>query len=1321
MWNINYKFIFATLMVIMFLSLTCVSAVEDNQTAYDGGLESAPVEEDSLESGEGNSFMDLRIQFASSNFTLEKDFTFDPHYDSSFEGKVIRINNDNIVIDGKGHTVNALGKCAIFDIRGINVTLKNITLMNGKSNEEGGAAYFLKSATVIDCKFIGNSASNGGALNFYTQSSVINCTFEGNTADNGGAIYDLYRGVSVSDCVFQNNCANNGGAIFCDGAVISNTKFINNVAENYGGALYVMVNASARVEYSIFEGNRGISTSYNIYLSYGANLVTNNLNLAVLSSGCFSSLQSEISNCQDNVLRLIRDYIYLSESDSELRENGIQIKKNLIIDGQGHMIDGANQARIFNIASEGVILKDIIFVNGVSNGGGAIYTNNGLTVDNCSFDNNNGKYGGGIYASSGRLTVTNSVFTHNGGTGAAILFYSGGFIDNCTFIDNSAGEGTIYGCAPSIYSAYTISNCRFINNHGGSGGAIYSLRSGKLNNNTFIGNTAGQGGAIYISEETTTISNSTFENNQADNGGAIYFWWGGSVANSVFTGNKASNLGGAIYCGDQVTQCLFTGNKAGNNGGAIFNQKGSITYSNFTSNTANNGGGGIYSEGGELIHLKFEANNANNGGGLYSTSGAVHYLNFVNNIARSNGGGLYLNSGRTVVECIFSSNTAGDKGGAIFFNGQSTVNNANFRNNSAKNGGAIYNNNLLTINNTNFKGDHAYSGGAIQITEDLDIHNTNFKDNFASEGTNYVNLIGDAKITLDNVTPKDVNPFKVSTISVTYVTNGTAYGDNSNITVKVTSENKAITEGIALITLNGVNYTVSIIDGMGILDVTNVDAGRYACNITYISYNYTISSTPVDFYIVKKDVSFTVNISNITVGETLIFTVEIDNGENINEGTMSTIINNREYVEDVVNGTAKFEIPNLNVDDYVTIISYNDGKNYYNPIKSVRFSVLKRNIALEAYIPNIIYGDVLKITANVTSDNTILNEGYVLITINNNTYLEHVINGVATFEIPCLNIGDYTCNVSYIGGENNTDQDKEVGFSVGERIYTFEVDRIRIYGNVTKITVSVESNGESIVKGKLFLEVNGNVYERVLEDASAIFEIPMLTLGMHTANIVLYAEDGSTFQKENFSFEVPEIYEQILGVAFKSTATISASNKAFIINYGGKYSVTINGVVGEKVTFILNGKNIGSAITNAHGVATIYLTAKILKAAKAGTKNLVVELDSTNYQASAKKVKITINKEKTKIVAKKKTFKMAKKVKKYLITLKNSKGKAVKNAKVTLKINKKTYKANTNKNGKAIFKIKKLTKKGTFKAKITFKGNNCYKKVTKTVKIKVRG
>ena len=112
---------------------------------------------------------------------------------------------------------------------------------------------------------------------------------------------------------------------------------------------------------------------------------------------------------------------------------------------------------------------------------------------------------------------------------------------------------------------------------------------------------------------------------------------------------------------------------------------------------------------------------------------------------------------------------------------------------------------------------------------------------------------------------------------------------------------------------------------------------------------------------------------------------------------------------------------------------------------------------------------------------------------------------------------------------------------------------------------------------------------------------------------------------------------------------------------------------------------------------------------------VTVKSNSQSSSSSSKTTKLT-----PKLTAKATTFKVKTKTKKYSITLKTNKNKAMKNTKVTIKVNKKTYTAKTDKKGVATFKITNLKKKGTFKATITFKGNNNYKKVIRTVKIKCK-
>ncbi|MBE6489631.1 MAG: hypothetical protein E7Z83_02100 [Methanobrevibacter sp.] len=92
----------------------------------------------------------------------------------------------------------------------------------------------------------------------------------------------------------------------------------------------------------------------------------------------------------------------------------------------------------------------------------------------------------------------------------------------------------------------------------------------------------------------------------------------------------------------------------------------------------------------------------------------------------------------------------------------------------------------------------------------------------------------------------------------------------------------------------------------------------------------------------------------------------------------------------------------------------------------------------------------------------------------------------------------------------------------------------------------------------------------------------------------------------------------------------------------------------------------------------------------------------------------------TKLTAGAKTFKKSVKTKKYTITLKNDMGKVVKNVKVTLKVNKKTYSAKTNSKGQITFKITNLNKKGKFTAIVKFSGNKYHYAVTKKPKITIK-
>jgi predicted deacylase len=335
-------------------------------------------------------------------------------------------------------------------------------------------------------------------------------------------------------------------------------------------------------------------------------------------------------------------------------------------------------------------------------------------------------------------------------------------------------------------------------------------------------------------------------------------------------------------------------------------------------------------------------------------------------------------------------------------------------------------------------------------------------------------------------------------------------------------------------------------------------------------------------------------------------------------------------------------------------------------------------------------------------------------------------------------------NASGLGDFHSTrhsDNDVGITCAMGSYSPTFESSEIANYiGNQTGYKVDLYDEAGVPYAGAIedYSNILGGpaVTCEVLTNHKAIeYGTPEISYNMMRAFLNYFGYDiddmVSIPSTENlsFAFESPynynSSYMNVTLPVVQENAKIVAKSANYVINYGGEYSIVLkdskdNPISGEEVTFILKGKKIGSAVTDSEGVATIKITSKALKTAKAGKRNLVIKFNCSDYKPVNKTVKVTINKEKVKATAKAKTFKKSVKTKKYTITLKNSKNKAIKNAKVTIKVNKKTYSAKTNSNGKATFKITKLTKKGKFTSTITYKGDSYYKKLTKKVKISVK-
>lgn len=330
-----------------------------------------------------------------------------------------------------------------------------------------------------------------------------------------------------------------------------------------------------------------------------------------VDDGTFTALQKKISDAPaGSTITLERDYAYNDGFDTE----GIQIERDLTIEGNGHTLNGMSQSRIFQTvgaktSSCTLVLNNINFRNGKGDLGGAIYSYEShyqsgsydygynywhITVSNCNFQSNTASSEGGAISAT-YLTVRNCKFISNtaGSDGGAVRAREDSSFEGCTFKSNAASSegGAVSLNSPNSGRDYSFSNCAFESNRADdAGGAVYCWGGLSLDKCQFTSNDCKEsGGAVNTAAGHLYVNDTSFEKNHAArDGGAIYYSnqierWSGttrrivtfdnSIESSTFADNVADRKAGAIY-GSQfydniiyfvkANKCTFANNKAGN-------------------------------------------------------------------------------------------------------------------------------------------------------------------------------------------------------------------------------------------------------------------------------------------------------------------------------------------------------------------------------------------------------------------------------------------------------------------------------------------------------------------------------------------------------------------------------------------------------------------------------------------------------------------------------------------------------------------------------------------------------------------------------------
>ncbi len=302
--------------------------------------------------------------------------------DLLFDVTIIGDGADTTIIDGQSQD-------RLFDLFDFaDLEVQNVTLTNGQADNSG----------------VYTQEAQGGAIRtyYYNTLAFSGCVFANNSAPSattssryglGGAIYSYGRSLTIENCQFVDNLASNsGGAVYLDGpATVSGSTFSGNTTDLGGGA--ITARQPITVETSTFFGNtsEGPGGAFEV-TAQGELTLTNSTvsgNTGTYGGGIHSygSLTLTSSTIADNTADWYGGGVYVSSGSTASFENMLVADNTATSTGPD--VDGAVTSAGYNLigdssdstgfGSTGDQLDVAPLLGSLNNNGGATLTHALLT------------------------------------------------------------------------------------------------------------------------------------------------------------------------------------------------------------------------------------------------------------------------------------------------------------------------------------------------------------------------------------------------------------------------------------------------------------------------------------------------------------------------------------------------------------------------------------------------------------------------------------------------------------------------------------------------------------------------------------------------------------------------------------------------------------------------------------------------------------------------------------------------------------------------------------------------------------------------------
>ena len=455
---------------------------------------------------------------------------------------------------------------------------------------------------------------------------------------------------------------------------------------------------------------------------------------------------------------------------------------------------------------------------------------------------------------------------------------------------------------------------------------------------------------------------------------------------------------------------------------------------------------------------------------------------------------------------------------------------------------------IVTINNKNYSVVVINGKGNVS-TDKLPAGLYNFSATWAgNDNYNGTNISGGFKINkIDSTIAINVEDIKV--------------GENATIIVNLDSD----ATGNVTITLDNQNYTVAINEGQTIKVIGGLKAGTYDVFVKYIGdNNYNSAQNTTKFTVLKiSDYNMDVTVPEFKEGVNSSVGVDLPKDA---EGTVTVEIEGKKYTANIINGTAKVNIPGLGVGDYNITTTYSGDAKYVSMTKKGNITVIP-NMDVNLYVDDVvmIYHDGTRLVAKLTDyqGRPIVND-IIYFTINGKTYAKTTDdNGTVSMGLN-LDSKIYTATVSYNESEVYSKISKNVTVTINPTVIS--EDLVKMYQNDTRFYVKfTDSTGKTLTKTTVKFNIHGVFYTKKT-DKDGVADLGIM---LRPGEYILTAYNPVTGEEKGFNITVKSLIVQsdltkYYLNASKFQATIYDKNGSLAI--GKNVTFNINGVFYTKTT-----------------------------------------------------------------------------------------------------------------------------------------------------------